>query len=141
MTIIQMLIMALMMGVGCYYWNVTGAAYGVAGASILTIPVFIYATNKAIGIKVSALIIAIHRQIIGAFVMWVVLSQDVWSEYAHNYGPSVWQLAAMISIGAITYITVLTFLWLLERRPDGPEVYFITYSMKGIKRISGFSRA
>jgi lipopolysaccharide exporter len=102
--------------------GVEGAAYAILSTSILTTPVYLYQVRRSVGVPVSVFFRAAAFPVAASagMVLTIETISPVYSSLMTWHDAAVW-LAVGIVVGGATYVGLITLMWLVRRRPDGPE--------------------
>jgi len=100
-----------------YFWGVQRVAVGATIAAALMLPVAAYCQTTALPVTVGNLARALWRPAVAGAIMALVVR----GFHASTLRSSAVSLAIDVFTGAVTYATVLIFLWWLSGRPNGLE--------------------
>jgi lipopolysaccharide exporter len=101
-------------------YGIVGAAYAVALACAVTLPVTLAMVLKEIEGRLTDFVRAIWRPALGAGVMYVALS-SLETPAGAGAGSDFLHLVQSVAIGAVLYTLVVLGCWLVAGRPDSTE--------------------
>jgi len=100
-----------------------GAALGFVCASVGVLPISMYFILKALQIRYRDYLKFVWRPLTAAAAMYFVTRYSIPPVDVHTLstGSALLMLAKYAPLGALVYITVVSALWLIMGRPEGPE--------------------
>lgn len=114
-------ILAVLLIVLCPRFGAQGAAAAALITAVLIVPVNYALLFRKLKLRWRALPGIVVRPLIGSVVMYFALRQPMTAMMATSTVGMLAELLALIAGGAIVYLIVMTLLWILWRRPAGPE--------------------
>lgn len=114
-------ILAVLLIVLCPRYGATGAAAAALATAVLIVPMNYALLFRKLKLGLRGFPAILVRPLIAALVMYFVLRQPVLSMTSASTPGLIAALLGLIAAGAVVYVIVLLLLWILWRRPAGPE--------------------
>jgi hypothetical protein len=114
----------------------TGGAYGVLVASILSTPIYLSQVRRSVGVAPSVFLGAAARPVVAALAMALLVRWMLpeWTP-AMDLAVSIGWMIGGIMLGVFAYTAAIMLLWLAAGRPAGAErVVFERLRQRFVKR-------
>ena len=130
--------------VGLNYWGLTGAGLALCAAAVFEACLTVLLTTRVLGMTLATLLSGSWRCVVAVGAMTAVVSKlsSVWP-VPSNFVDNVVLLAALVTAGAVTFVSCDAALWLAVGKPEGAESQFrrfIAHRIAALKplRIPGW---
>ncbi len=110
---------------GALHYGIFGAAVGMLGSAVIPMPFVFLSLSRLIGLTLRDWFSITWRPVLSTTIMGLVLM--IWLSFVSpvtgSGGSSLLILVSSVSLGAVTYSLCIVTLWVLARKPTGPEAY------------------
>ena len=115
---VQLAILVPALIYGGQRWGVEGVAAAKTLVMAAVLPVFLFWTARAEGLRFTRMLGAIGPAAVAGIVMYALVIASAGALHDR----SLWlRLAAEVAVGGIVYVAIVTLLWRLRGAPAGPE--------------------
>ena len=124
--VVRLTLMVIFLNLFLPIYGVLGVAYATFAtlSLVLVVAYMVLRRNMALGLR--RVVYILYKPGLAALAMFLLVNGMFPTHWAAE--PMPWQLAqlfAAVAVGGICFFLVLGFLWLLESRPEGPELQLV----------------
>jgi O-antigen/teichoic acid export membrane protein len=123
---------------GALHYGVLGAAMGLLASAVIPMPFVFLFLGRLIGLTLRDWFSIAWRPLLSTAIMSLVLMSwlSLFSPVTGSEGSPLLTLLSSVSLGAVTYALCIVTLWMLARKPSGPEAYLFERAVAFSQRSS-----
>jgi O-antigen/teichoic acid export membrane protein len=120
------------------YYGIEGAAIAHAAGHVAVLLGSLYLMHRLLGVSIGDILRACWRPLVGCVLMVLAVLVVKWFPPVAGIGSAnlVLLLVLAVSIGILTYIGVVLFLWWLSGQPlNSAESYLLAYAYRALRKL------